>query len=53
MSKVRVGVVGIGNNGPSHAKGYWLSPNAELAGICDFDPQKLQRCKDWIGFDDR
>jgi len=52
MTKPRVGVVGIGNNGPSHAKGYWLSPNAELAGICDFNPQKLQWCKDWIGFDD-
>ena len=52
MSKVRVGVVGIGNNGPSHAKGYWLSPNAELVGICDFDQEKLARCKAWAEFDD-
>ncbi len=53
MSKVRVGVVGLGGNGSGHTKSYWHSPNAELVGICDLNPQRLQWAKDSIGLDDR
>lgn len=53
MEKVRVGVVGIGRNGSQHVKIYWEHPWAELVGICDYDPQKLQRCQEWLGLDER
>lgn len=53
MSKVRVGLVGLGGNGTGHTKSYWHSPNADLVGICDFNAERLQRAKDSLGLDDR
>jgi UDP-N-acetylglucosamine 3-dehydrogenase len=53
MSELRVGVVGIGNNGIHHAKAYWLHERAQLVGMCDFDRAKLDHAREWIGTDDR
>lgn len=53
MDKLRVGVVGIGHNGISHAKVYWLHEQAELVGMCDLDQSKLQHAREWIGTDER
>lgn len=52
MGKLRVGVVGIGHNGIQHARTYWLHDQADLVGMCDFDQQKLDHAKEWIGTDD-
>ena len=52
MGRIRVGVVGIGNNGIHHAKAYFHSPKARLAALCDYFPEKMQHAKDWIGFGD-
>ena len=42
MSKVRIGIVGIGNMGSAHA--LYLSQNkiknAELTAVCDINPKK-------------
>jgi predicted dehydrogenase len=38
MSKIKVGVVGVGHMGREHARIYAKSPNAELVGVHDADP---------------
>ena len=44
MKQVRIGVIGVGNMGSGHAK--WLTekqaPRAELAAVCDVNPEKLK-----------
>lgn len=51
MSKVRIGIVGIGNMGSAHA--LYLSQskikNAELTAVCDINPKRLEWVKDNIG----
>lgn len=44
MDKVRVGIIGVGNMGSSHARQLAKGevPGAELAAICDFNPGKLE-----------
>lgn len=43
MSKINVGVVGVGHLGNLHAKMYSQIENARLVGVFDVDPQKAQR----------
>lgn len=47
MDKVRVGVIGIGNMGSSHALNLFNGeiPNAELTAVCDTNPERLK----WAG----
>jgi len=47
MDKVRVGVIGIGNMGSNHAVNLFNGevPNAELAAVCDINPERLK----WAG----
>ncbi len=54
MDKVRMGVIGIGNMGTSHSDGILkgLTPNCELAAICDIDPEKLKKFPNVKGFTD-
>ena len=43
MNKVRIGIIGIGNMGSSHA-GYLSAgevPNAELTAVCDLNPDRI------------
>ncbi len=51
MSKVRIGIIGIGNMGSSHA--LYLSkgevPKAELTAVCDIKPERLQWAKENLG----
>lgn len=44
MEKVRIGIVGIGNMGSSHAKNLYdgLIENAELVAVCDIDENKIR-----------
>ncbi len=51
MSKVRVGIIGIGNMGSGHA-GYLSRgevPNAELVAVCDINPERLKWAKERLG----
>ena len=43
MSMVRIGMIGIGGMGSSHAQRIAAGevPGAELAAVCDIDPQRL------------
>lgn len=43
--KIRVGVIGVGHVGQHHARIYRELPGAELAGIADIDPARLQEVK--------
>ncbi len=51
MSKVRIGIVGIGNMGTGHA--IYLSENrianAELTAVCDINPKRLEWAKEKFG----
>ena len=51
MDNVRIGVVGIGNMGTSHAKQLHegLVKNATLAAVCDIKPERLDWAKDYFG----
>ena len=48
MSNVKIGIIGIGNMGSSHA--VYLNngevPGAELAAVCDTNPERLKWAKD-------
>ncbi len=46
MNKTRIGVLGIGNMGMSHAKRILKGnvPHMELAAVCDIDPARLAAC---------
>jgi Oxidoreductase family, NAD-binding Rossmann fold. len=51
MDKVRIGIIGIGNMGSSHAT--YISrgeiPNAELKAVCDINPDRLKWAGENIG----
>lgn len=51
MSKVRIGIIGIGNMGTSHAKNLFEGkvPGGELAAICDYNPERLKWAKETFG----
>lgn len=42
MTKLRVGVLGVGNWGRNHARTVASLPDAELSAICDIDRAKLE-----------
>ena len=53
MSKVRYGIVGIGNQGKKYLKEFFLTGkavDAELVAVCDIDPAGIQRARD-LGFE--
>ena len=52
MKNVRIGIIGVGNMGGSHA-GQFLNgkiKRAELAAVCDVDPDRLKAFPDVPGF---
>ena len=51
MEQVRVGVIGIGNMGSSHARQLAAGkvPGAVLAAVCDINPQRLDWAKANLG----
>jgi len=53
MEKVRIGIIGIGNMGSSHAREVAKGsvPGGELAAVCDINPDRLKWAKDTFGED--
>ncbi len=51
-SSVRLGIIGLGNMGNSHAQNILQGkiPRMELGAVCDIDPEKLTRCPKTPGF---
>jgi predicted dehydrogenase len=51
MVQVRVGIIGIGNIGSNHARHLLQGevPGAQLAAVCDPNPQRLQWAKEQLG----
>ena len=48
MERIRLGIIGFGNMGTSHAKNVWsgLVPKMELSAICDILPERLELAKE-------
>jgi len=46
MSKIKVGVIGVGHLGKEHARIYSQLENAELVALCDIDPAKEEKAKE-------
>lgn len=51
MKKVRIGIIGIGNMGSSHAKNLidGKIQDAELTAVCDINPERLKWAKSTLG----
>jgi predicted dehydrogenase len=51
MNKVRIGIIGIGNMGTSHAVNLIQGkvPNAELTAVCDVKAERLQWARENLG----
>ncbi len=48
MSKVRLGIIGVGNMGSSHIKNYLEGkmPEIEITAVCDIKPDRLEWAKE-------
>jgi len=53
LERIRVGVIGIGNMGSSHARQFAAGkvPGAALTAVCDINPQRLEWAKTRLGTD--
>ncbi len=49
MDKLKVAVIGVGHLGSIHAKIYKESPNCQLVGVCDTNPESLSRASANLG----
>ena len=43
IDRVRVGIIGLGNQGSSHLSNFLKVPNAEVRALCDLVPAKVER----------
>ncbi len=50
MSKVRLGIIGVGNMGSSHIKNYLKGtlPEIEITAVCDIKPDRLDWAKEQL-----
>ncbi len=51
MSKLRIGIIGVGNMGSGHSS-YLITnevPNAELTAICDLNPDRIKWARENLG----
>ena len=51
MKKIRLGVIGVGSHGTGHVRNIskGMTPEIEVAAICDIDPEALARVRDEFG----
>lgn len=48
LEKVRIGFVGVGNQGSSHVRNFLRIDNVEIKAICDIVPEKVERMQQWV-----
>ena len=42
MSRIRVGIIGVGGISYGHIRNFLASPDADIVGLVDNDPNRLQ-----------
>lgn len=48
MSKIRVGIIGVGGISYGHIRNFLASPDAEIVGLVDTDPKRLEMAKEKV-----
>lgn len=48
MDKIRVGIIGVGGISYGHIRRFLESPDAEIAGLMDTDPKRLEAAKEKV-----
>ena len=48
IEKVRIGFVGVGNQGSSHVRNFLNIDGVEIKAICDIVPEKVARMQSWV-----
>ena len=48
METVRIGFVGVGNQGSSHVRNFLNIDGVEIKAICDIIPGKVERMQGWV-----
>jgi predicted dehydrogenase len=48
IKNVRVGFVGVGNQGSSHVRNFLNIEGVEIKAICDIIPEKVERMQSWV-----
>jgi predicted dehydrogenase len=48
IESVRIGFVGVGNQGSSHVRNFINIAGVEIKAICDIIPEKVERMQQWV-----
>jgi hypothetical protein len=48
IETVRIGFVGVGNQGSSHVRNFLNIEGVEIKAICDIIPEKVERMQSWV-----
>jgi len=48
MSKIRVGIIGVGGISYGHIRNFLASPDADIVGLVDNDPKRLETAKEKV-----
>jgi predicted dehydrogenase len=48
IETVKVGFIGVGNQGSSHVRNFLKIDGAEIRAICDIIPEKVERMQSWV-----
>jgi hypothetical protein len=48
LKKVRMGFVGVGNQGRGHVRNFLKIDNVEIKAICDIIPEKVEQMQEWV-----
>jgi predicted dehydrogenase len=48
MGKIRVGIIGVGSISYGHIRNFLASPDAEIVGLVDTDPKRLETAKEKV-----
>jgi ornithine cyclodeaminase/alanine dehydrogenase-like protein (mu-crystallin family) len=48
IETVRIGFVGVGNQGSSHVRNFLNIDGVEIKAICDIIPEKVERMQSWV-----
>ncbi|MEG1687097.1 MAG: Gfo/Idh/MocA family oxidoreductase [Angelakisella sp.] len=49
MSKLKIGIIGVGNIAETHIAAYLKNPNVELYAFCDINPERLKAMSEKYG----